>query len=112
MWAVFGGFISHFLLANYLSVLLDQTLKNLLEDVIARDITPFYQPGSDFLIPFFAESPSPSFRELSKTLVIPKDWTMYFDMMGKVVSGGATYDIGTVPWREGMDGNDLVHWHR
>ena len=73
VWAIFGGFISHFLLANYLSVLLRPDFEKPVEtaeDLIERDLTPFYQPGRDFLIQFFAESPSPSFRQLSKTLII------------------------------------------
>ena len=115
VWAIFGGFISHFLLANYLSVLLRPDFEKPVEtaeDLIERDLTPFYQPGRDFLIQFFAESPSPAFRQLSKTLVIPKDWPTYFDMMDKVVTEGATADIGTVPWWEGMDEDELVHWYR
>ena len=48
IWAVFGGFILHFLLSNYLTVLLRPSYEEPVEtaeDLIKRDITPFLGPG-------------------------------------------------------------------
>ena len=48
IWAIFGGFISHFLLSNYLSVLLKPSFEKPVDtasDLISRNITPFYAPN-------------------------------------------------------------------
>ena len=47
IWAVFGGFILHFLLSNYLTVLLRPRYEEPVEtaaDLIKRDITPIIHP--------------------------------------------------------------------
>ena len=48
IWAVFGGFILHFLLSNYLTVLMTPSYEKPVEtaaDMVKRDITPFFAPG-------------------------------------------------------------------
>ena len=84
VWAVCGGFILHFLLSNYLTVLLRPIHEKPVEsaaDLIKRDIIPFYFPGAEFWIPFFASSPDPNYQEISEKLVIPKDWDEYEAMV-------------------------------
>ena len=101
IWAVFGGFILHFLLSNYLTVLLTPSYEEPVEtaaDLIKRDITPFLQPGSENWKQFFAASPDPNYHEISRRLVIAKDWDEYEDMVRKVISTGIFADIGSVPW--------------
>ena len=101
IWAVFGGFILHFLLSNYLTVLLRPSYEEPVEtaaDLIKRDITPFMQPGSDMFKQFFAASSDPVYQEISRRLVIAKDWDEYEDMVHKVTSTGLYADIGRVPW--------------
>ena len=91
IWAVFGGFILHFLLSAYLTVLLRPSYEEPVEtaaDLIKRDITPFYQPGSYIYRDFFAASSDPTFQELSRRLVIAKSWGEYYEMIGKVYSTG------------------------
>ena len=80
IWAVFGGFILHFLLANYLTVLLRPSYEEPVEtaaDLIKRDLIPFFSPGGEILIQFFAASTDPNYQKISKRLVIPNDWAAY-----------------------------------
>ena len=58
------------------------------KDLIQRDIIPFLQPGQDLFIQLFADSPDPNYREISRKIVIPKNWDDYEDMVGKVLSTG------------------------
>ena len=97
IWAVFGGFILHFLLSNYLTVLLRPSYEEPVEtaaDLIKRDITPFLFPGTEIYKEFFAASSDPVYQEISKRLVIAKDWDEYKDMVRKVTSTGLFADIG------------------
>ena len=94
---MFGGFILHFLLCNYLTVLLRPIYEEPVEnagDLIKRGITPFYYPGGEFWIPFFAASPDPNYQDISKILDIPKDWDEYEAMTIKMVSTGLYAQIG------------------
>ena len=101
IWAVFGGFILHFLLSNYLTVLLRPSYEESVEtaaDLIKRDITPFLGPGFEFYRQLFAASPDPVYQELSRSLVMAKDWDDYDDLVLKVTSTGSFARIGTLPW--------------
>ena len=101
IWAVFGGFILHFLLCNYLTVLLRPRYEKPVEnvtDLIKRDITPFMMPGSDYYRQIFAASPDPNYREISQRLVIAKDWNEYDEMVRQVTSTGMYADIGSLPY--------------
>ena len=100
IWAVFGGFILHFLLSNYLTVLLRPRYEEPVEtaaDLIKRDITPFYMPGGEIYRQIFAASSDPVYQELSRRLVIPKDWDKHGDMLNKVITTGMFARIGTFP---------------
>ena len=100
IWAVWGGFILHFLLSNYLSVLLRPSYERPVEtaaDLIGRDITPFDYPGGGFAIDFFADSPDPNFQEISRRIYIPKDWEEFYAMADKVTSTGTFSMFGTLP---------------
>ena len=112
IWAVFGGFILHFLLCNFLTVLLRPRYEEPVEtakDLIKRDIIPFYVPESEIWRQFFAASPDPIYQEISRRLIIAKDFDDYYDMVDKVISTGMYADIGTVPdvWEEDFD-----DWYR
>ena len=67
-------------------------------DLIKRDVTPFYSPGGEIFRQFFAASSDPNYQEISRRLVIAKDWDEYEDMVSKVTSTGLFADIGTEPW--------------
>jgi len=118
IWAVFGGFILHFLLSNYLTVLLRPRYEEPVEsaaDLIKRDITPFVWPGGEIFKQLFQASPDSNYQELSKILVIPKDsdefgnllwdmgWKEYGDLVNKVTDTGLFAQIGTIPF---------VGWYR
>ena len=101
IWAVFGGFILHFLLCNYLTVLLTPSYEEPVEtaaDLIKRDITPFMEPGNEIYEQLFAASPDPIYQEISRRLVIAKDYYEYEDLVQKVISTGLFADIGNKPW--------------
>ena len=101
VWAVWGGFILHFLLSNYLTVLLRPSYEEPVEtaaDLIKRDITAFLIPGNEITRQVFAASSDPNYQEISRRLVIAKDWDEYEDMVHKVTSTGLYADIDRVPW--------------
>ena len=101
IWAVFGGFILHFLLCNYLAVLLRPRYEEPVEtskDLIKRDITPFLWPTGGIYVQLFASSPDPTYQEISRRFVIAKDWDEYEEMISKVTSTGMYADIGPFPW--------------
>ena len=100
LWAVFGGFILHFLLCNWLTVLLTPSYEEPVDtakDLINRNIIPFIYPGAEIWRQFFAASPDPIYQEISRRLVIAKDWDEYYDMVEKVTSTGMYAEIGSVP---------------
>ena len=115
IWAVFGGFILHFLLSNYLTVLLKPSYELPVEtaaDVIKRDITPFFIPGGDLLRQVFESSTNPDFKEMSQRLVIPKDWDEFEEMDRKVISTGLVAYIGTVPDEWYTPTEEYRNWYR
>ena len=110
---MFGGFILHFLLSNYLTVLLRPRYEEPVEtaaDLIKRDITPFFTPGGQLFRQIFAASSDPDYQEISKRLVIAKDWGEYVDMVRKVTSTGLFARIGTVPWP--VPEEEFKDWYR
>ena len=101
IWAVFGGFILHFLLSNYLTVLLRPSYEEPVDtaaDLIKRDITPFMFPGSEMFRQFFAASSDPNYQEVSQRLVVPKEFDEYEELVSKVLSTGLFVDVRTEPW--------------
>ena len=112
---MFGGFILHFLLSNYLTVLLRPRYEEPVEtaaDLIKRDITPFYIPGGDIYKQFFAASSDPVYQEISRRFFVPKDWDEYEDMLGKVTSTGMFASIGTEPDSWYVPEEEYKDWYR
>ena len=99
---MFGGFILHFLLSNYLTVLLTPSYEEPVEtaeDLIKRDITPFIYPGAgEMYKQIFAASSDPIYQEISRRLVIAKDWAEYEEMVRQVISTGLFANIENSPW--------------
>ena len=115
IWAVFGGFILHFLLSNYLTVLLRPSYEQPVEtskDLIDRDLIPFYIPGGDLFKQFFANSRDPNLLEISRRLVIPKDWDEHDDLSRKVISTGLFSKLGTEPPTMDRTGYRSSEWYR
>ena len=101
IWAVSGGFILHFLLSNYLSVLMMPSYEEPVEtakDLIKRDIIPFHRPGGEIYKQMFAESSDPIYQELSRRFIFAETWDEYEDMVSKVTSTGMYADIGSYPY--------------
>ena len=114
VWAVWGGFILHFLLSNYLTVLLRPSYEAPVEttaDIIKNDITPFYAPGGEIYQQFFAASSDPSFQEVSRRLLIPNTWDEYERLMFEVPSTGLFTVMGSYPgWP--IDEKEYIYWFR
>ena len=112
---MFGGFILHFLLSNYLTVLLRPSYEEPVEtaaDLIKRDITPFMKPYSDMYKQFFAASSDPVYQEMSRRLVIAKDWDEYGDMVQKVTSTGLFSEIQKLPPTWLVSEEEFKDWYR
>ncbi len=119
IWAVFGGFILHFLLCNWLTVLLRPRLEepvNTPKDLIDRDITPFFGPGREIYRQFFENSPDPDIQEISRRLYISKDWEDYDQKVRDVTLTGKYAEISGVPARPNrpwlVPEKDLKDWYR
>ena len=114
IWALFGGFILHFLLSNYLTVLLKPSYEEPVEtaeDLVKRNIIPFYAPGGEHIRQLFAASQDPNYREIAKRLHVAKNWDEYLDLVRKVNSTGMYSDIGNFPWI--WDTNEEVkYWYQ
>ena len=114
IWAVFGGFILHFLLSNYLSVLLRPTYETPVEtaeDIVKRDIIPFMSDGYEIYRQMFAASSDPNYQEISRRLIIANDWDEYNELVRKVNSTGLYADIQTFPaWFNSTD--EWNYWYK
>ena len=113
IWAVFGGFILHFLLSNYLTVLLRPRYEEPVDnaaDLIRRDITPFLDPGAYIYRQVFEASPDPNYQELSQKLIIVSNVPEFWDMVHKVKSTGLFARIGTEPWP--IPEEEYKDWYR
>ena len=110
---MFGGFILHFLLSNYLTVLLTPSYEEPVEtakDLIERNITPILWPEAEILQQFFAASPDPIYQEISRRFVIAKDWDEFDDLVRKVISTGMYADMSSVPWK--VPEEEFKHWYK
>ena len=58
-----------------------------------------------------ADSSDPVYQEISRRLVIAKDYDEYFDMLRKVISTGLFADVGTLPWWENST-EEYKDWYR
>ena len=115
IWAVFGGFILHFLLCNYLTVLLRPSYEEPVEtaaDLIKRDITLILAPGSEIFIQYFAASTDPNYQEISKRLVIANDWDEYNEMLRKVTLTGKFAALGSEPDPFHVPEEEYKNWYR
>ena len=115
IWAVFGGFILHILLSNYLTVLLRPRYEPSVEttaDLIERDITPFLWPGAEMHISFFANSPDQNYQEISRRFVLAKDWDEYEDLVRNLISTGMFAELGTRPWCFEDCTEEYKDWYR
>ena len=114
IWAVFGGFILHFLFSNYLTVLLKPSFEEPVEtaeDIINRDIIPFVAEGGEIYKQYFADSSDPNYQEISRRLVVAKDWDEYEDRVRETTSTGLYADIGTLPyWFDSHE--EYKYWYR
>ena len=119
IWAVFGGFILHFLLSNYLTVLLRPRYEEPVDnpkDLIDRDITPFLTPGREIYRQFFRQSPDPNIRIIAEKVKIAKDWEEYDKLVNDVIATGRFAEISAMPARPYrpwlVPEQQLKNWYR
>ena len=101
VWAIFGGFLLHILLCNYLTVLLKPRHEEPVDfaiDLIKRNITPYSYAGWGFLKLHFNNPATnqffdPEYQELSQNLVIPKSRSEFDEVVEKVLNFS-----GSVAW--------------
>ena len=68
VWAIFGGFILHILLSNYLAVLMKPTYNkpiNTVDDVLESGLKIFYSAGGEYLGEQLKQSPDARYRKLA-----------------------------------------------
>ena len=114
IWAVFGGFILHFLLCNFLTVLLRPRYEKPVEttaDIIERNITLILWPEAGWK-EYHAASPDPISQEFSKRIVTAKNWNEYEEMVHKVISTGMYALIGTTPIGYYVSEEEHKDWYR
>ena len=73
-WAIWGGFILHILLSNYLAVLMKPTYNKpirTVEDVIESGLTIFYKNGGQFLTQLLLDSPDARYQKLGELVTYP-----------------------------------------
>ena len=84
IWTVFGGFILHFLLCNYLEVLLRLSYEEPVDgaaEIIKRGITPVVLPNQRSYVEIFSNSPDPVYQKLAERLYISKSRTEYMELV-------------------------------
>ena len=81
-------------------------------DLINRDITPFTQSGAQIYKQLFAASSDPNNQEISRRLIIAKDFDEYKDMLHKVTSTGLFADLRTLPYTWVVPEEKFKYWYR
>ena len=103
VWAVFGGFLLHILLCNYLTVLLKPRHEDPVEtaaDIIKRNITPYGYVGWSHESYGFhlTDRFGPEYQELVEKFVFPKNYDEYNGMISKIFNfSGSLAWIGYGP---------------
>ena len=100
IWAVFGGFVLHFLMSNYLTVLVKPTYEEpieTLQDMIDRNIYPYYIPGGIIYKEQLLQSGDENLMELGRRLIIPRDWDHYYNLSLAVITDGIYANLGGTP---------------
>ena len=109
VWAVFGGFLLHILLCNYLTILLKPRKTDPVDytkDIIERNMTPYGYPGYSLSSYDHFNNTShfgPEYQELLQKLVHPKPGNEQDEIVGRVFNGSdsetfLTYGPGPRWW--------------
>ena len=96
LWAICGGFLLHFLLSNFLTVLLKPDISKPVEtakDVLDRGLVPYYHWEGEYLKNVFADSSDPAYQEIAEKLLIPDNWHQW-----AVLSGQMKYSYSISAW--------------
>ena len=112
IWAVFGGFILHFLLSNYLNVLLKPSYEKPIDtmmDLIESRMTIYCDPYKPCKSSF-ENSDNPFKKELSERIVDIKNMTVFYQMVNDTLAKGTSATIDHFPTVWSLD--DLDKWYR
>ena len=98
---MFGGFILHFLLCNYLTVLLkpsrEKDVVDTAADIVNRDMHLYLKPSQAIYVQIFANSPDPIYKELSKRVIVAKSSRGYHINFSRLREG--LKKVGDFPFR-------------
>ena len=123
VWAVFGGFLLHIILCNYLTILLKPRKEDPVDftkDIIKRNITPYGYPG--YPLSFYDHLKNTShfgreYQELLRKLKTPKPGDEWNGMVGRVFNlskseAFLSYGPGPRWWlrRRNIDGRFKRFW--
>ena len=87
---MFGGFILHFLLSNYLTVLLKPSWEEPVEnaaDLNKRNITPVVTRNQKIYVQIFDSSPDEEYQILSQRVLVANNFSMYKSYMQEARQG-------------------------
>ena len=87
IWSVWGGFILHMLLSNYLAVLTqpnyEQPIKNI-DDFLASDKNVFIYPYGSNFIEFYSQSKDSRVAEMGKRMYAAKNYEHYDQLLKEI----------------------------
>ena len=75
IWFIFGGFLQHIFLCNFLSLLLKPAFDKPIDavhQIIEKELIPFAPPGKISYRPYFENHPSENFQMLGKSFETAK----------------------------------------
>ena len=111
IWSVWGGFILHMLLTNYLAVLTkpnyDHPIRNL-DDFLASSKNVFIYPYGSNFIEVFSQSKDPRVAEMAKRMYAAKDSEHYNQLMKEIHTKDK--DVAISAWLLVEPGNEF--WYR
>ena len=82
LWCVCGGLLAHMLEANYLTILLKPSYEKAVdtaEDILDRNLTVIYPPGTESIVEILKNSPSKITRDLAESSIVAKVIFCYFE---------------------------------
>ena len=84
LWCVCGGFLSHMLEANFLTILLKPSYEkpvDAAQDVIDRGLSIIYTPGTESMVEVLKNSPFEITRTLAERIIVPKVIFFYIEKL-------------------------------
>ena len=112
VWSIWGGFILHMLLSNYLAVLTQPTYEKpirTLDDLLASSKNVFTYPDGGIFLELYAEFDDPKYTEMASRMYLSKDDDHLVQLIKELHS--KNNDVYLSTW---LDESDLEYgfWYR